>query len=116
MNHIYLGIKGKAVCVDKNSGDIIWETTLKATSSVTNIYLEDNKLFAYSGGHLFCLNKTDGTKLWENELKGFGYGPCIIASENQDAAQINAQLAAQQAAAAAVITASTVATTNNSGG
>lgn len=116
MNQIYLGIKGQAVCVDKNNGDIIWQTTLKSTSAVTNIYLEDNKLFAYSGGHLFCLNKADGTLLWENELKGLGYGPCIIASENQNAAGISAQLAAQQAAAAAVITASTVATTSNSGG
>lgn len=115
MENIYLGIKGKAVCVDKNNGDILWEATLKGTSSVTNIYLEDDKLFAYSGGHLFCLNKTDGQVLWENELKGFGYGPCIIASDNQGAVQISAQLAAQQATAAAVITASTV-STNNSGG
>lgn len=116
MKYIYLGIKGKAVCIDKINGGIIWETSLKSTSSVTNIYLEEDKLFAYSGGHLFCLNKTDGVVLWENELKGLGYGPCIIASENSKAAEISAQLAAQQAAAAAVVTATTVAATTNSGG
>lgn len=111
MSYLYIGIKGQCVCIDKDSGEVQWQTQLKSTSSVTNLYIEGNRIFAYSGGHLFCLNRSDGEVLWENELKGLGYGPCIIAGENS-ATHFHANQAAQQANTAAVMAAA-VATTGS---
>lgn len=76
------------------------------------MYYENDMVFAYAGGHLFGINAYDGSIKWENELKGFGYGTCIIASEHQNNAVINAQVAAQQAAAT---TANTAVQANNHG-
>jgi outer membrane protein assembly factor BamB len=100
MEKLFLGIKGQLVCLDKASGNKLWATKLKSTSGVTNLLFEDDKVFAYSGGHLFCVAAKDGKVLWENKLDGLGYGPCIIASENQNASLIADQLQAQQSSAA----------------
>jgi len=102
---LYLGIKGSVVCLDQKTGDVIWSKHLKSSSAITNIYIEDDFIFAYSGGHLFCLTTKKGHIVWENKLKGMGYGSCIIASGSQSASVI----AANQAQAAT--TAGTVATT-----
>jgi outer membrane protein assembly factor BamB len=111
MDKLFLGINSHVVCLSKNSGEQQWKTKLKS-SSITNVYFENNAVFAYSGGHLFCLNADDGTITWENPLKGLGYGTCIIASEHQNSAIIANQIAAQQATAAASIAATTTTTSN----
>ncbi|MGB0217275.1 MAG: PQQ-binding-like beta-propeller repeat protein [Alteromonas oceani] len=114
MEKLFLGIKGQLVCLDKASGDKLWATKLKSTSGVTNLLFEDDKVFAYSGGHLFCVAAKDGKVLWENKLDGLGYGPCIIASENQNASLIADQLQAQQAQQASAATAGVIAATAGS--
>ncbi|MFT6990955.1 MAG: outer membrane protein assembly factor BamB [Paraglaciecola sp.] len=116
MKKLFIGIQGKAVCLDKASGDILWSSKLKSSSSVTNVYYEDNQVFAYSGGHLFCLNAETGEIVWENGLSGFGFGACIIASENQSsAAAISNQIASQQAAASSTIVATSSSASSGSG-
>lgn len=113
MEKLYLGIKGYVVCLDKETGSKQWETKLKSTSGVTNLLLEDDKVFAYSGGHLFCLRAKDGKKLWKNKLDGLGYGPCIIASENQNDSLIASQVQAQQNSAAATAAIAATAASNS---
>lgn len=106
MDKLFLGIKSHVVCINKNTGDKLWATKLKS-STITNVYYENDKIFAYSGGHLFCLKASDGAIVWENTLKGFGYSTCIIASESQNSALIANQIAAQQAVATAGVVAAT---------
>ncbi|WP_298633631.1 PQQ-binding-like beta-propeller repeat protein [uncultured Umboniibacter sp.] len=100
MNKLFLGIKSHVVCIDKRDGKELWRTKLKS-STITNVYYEDDQVFAYSGGHLVCLNIRDGSVVWTNPLKGLGYSTCIMASEQQSASVIANQIASQQAAAAA---------------
>jgi outer membrane protein assembly factor BamB len=116
MQRLFIGIQGKAVCLDKATGDILWSTKLKSSSSVTNVYYEENQVFAYSGGHLFCLNAETGEIKWENGLSGYGFGACIIASESQNsAAAISNQVASQQAAASSTIVATSSSSSSGSG-
>jgi outer membrane protein assembly factor BamB len=105
---LYLGIKGSVVCLEQKTGEVIWSKHLKSSSAITNIYIEDNFIFAYSGGHLFCLTTDKGDIVWENKLKGMGYGSCIIASDSQAASVIAANQA--QAASAGAVAASVAAT------
>jgi len=99
MKRLFIGIKGYAVCINKKGGDIVWKTKLKTSADVTNIFHEDDCIFAYSSGHLFCLSASDGQILWKNGLSGFGYGPCIITGENSSIPQQSAAVAAHKAAA-----------------
>tara|TARA_Y100001970_G_C13875996_1_gene671449 strand:- start:310 stop:663 length:354 start_codon:yes stop_codon:yes gene_type:complete len=116
MEKLFLGIKGHVVCLDKVTGKKLWETKLKSTSGVTNLLFEDKHVFAYAGGHLFCVNAENGRIKWENKLDGYGYGACIIASENQNASLIADQLQAQQSSAAtASIIAATASTSAGAG-
>lgn len=110
MEKLFLGISNHVVCLNKKNGTEIWKTKLRS-STITNVYFESDRVFAYSGGHLFCLNANDGAIIWQNQLKGLGYGTCIIASEHQNSAVIANQIAAQQTGAAA----STVAATGAAG-
>ncbi|MCP3865647.1 MULTISPECIES: PQQ-binding-like beta-propeller repeat protein [Marisediminitalea] len=116
MEKLFLGIRGHVVCLDKATGKKLWETKLKSTSGVTNLLFEDKHVFAYAGGHLFCVNAENGRIKWENKLDGYGYGACIIASENQNASLIADQLQAQQSSAAtASIIAATASTSAGAG-
>jgi len=111
MKKLFLGISNHVLCLSKKTGEQLWKTKLKS-SSITNVYYENEYIFAYSGGHLFCLNASDGSVVWENPLKGFGYSTCIIASEHQNATVISSQIATQQAVAASSIAASTAASSS----
>ncbi len=114
MDKLFLGINNHVVCLSKKTGEQIWKTKLKR-SNITNVYFENDALFAYSGGHLFRLSASDGAIIWENPMKGFGFGTCIIASEHQDASVITSnQITTQQAAAAAMVTTAGGATTSGS--
>lgn len=104
MEHLFLGVNGHVVCINKSNGNEIWRTKIKS-GSITNVYYEDKFIYAHSGGYLFCLKAANGKIKWENSLKGLGYGSCIIASEQQNGALISSQIA-QQAGAAAGIAAS----------
>lgn len=108
MDKLFLGIQSHVVCISKKTGDQVWKTKLKS-ASITNVYFENDFIYAYSGGHLFCLKAKSGEVVWENSLKGFGYGTCIIASENDNSALIASQVATQQASVAASIAVTTTA-------
>ncbi|MEQ3697143.1 MAG: PQQ-binding-like beta-propeller repeat protein [Pseudomonadales bacterium] len=112
MNKLFLGIKSHVVCIDKRDGKELWRTKLKS-STIINVYYEDDQVFAYAGGHLFCLKTRDGSIVWTNTLKGLGYSTCIMASEQQSASVIANQVASQQAAAAATTGATGAATASN---
>ena len=63
---------------------------------------------------MFCLNADTGEIVWENGLSGYGFGACIIASENQSSATaISSQIASQQAAVTSTIVATS--SSNSSG-
>ncbi len=108
MDRIFLGMKGHVVCLNRKDGSEVWRTKLKS-SQLTNVVLEQSNLYVAAGGHLYCLQATDGKLLWENQLSGLGYGPCIIATENQSA-PLTANLQAQQAASVATTAAITTST------
>lgn len=82
MNHIFIGIKGYAVCLDKHSGHEIWRTKLKSMATITTITHDEKRVFAYANGHLFCLEASSGKIKWENNLPGLGHSYCVISSSN----------------------------------
>ena len=107
-NQLYLGMSGHVVCINKRDGSEVWRTKIKG-GQLTNVVVDGELVFAYSGGHLFCLSAADGRVHWENPLRGLGYGHCILAARgSQDAAmaasrvedQAAAVIAAEAAAAA----------------
>lgn len=102
MERLFLGIRNHVVCLSKKTGEQFWKTKLKS-SSITNVYYENDNVFAYSGGNFVCLKASDGSIVWENPLKGLGYGTCIIASEHQNTSVISSQLASQQSMAASTV-------------
>lgn len=82
-NYIYLGIKGRVVALERNSGQKMWETQLKVkglTDGFVNVVFDDDALFAHSGGELFCLDPVSGKLRWHNDLPGLGYGMATFAS------------------------------------
>ena len=97
-DRLFIGIKGHVLCIDKGSGREIWKTHLK-NSSLTNLTLDGDRIYAHAGGHLFCLHSSDGLIQWENPLTGMGYGYCLFAGN--DPAQAMSAAAALDAAAAA---------------
>ncbi len=81
MSDLFIGIKGHAVCISKETGEEKWRTKLKSMANVTNICFDEDNVYAYTHGYLFCLNPKDGTILWENGLSGLGHSHCIIAAQ-----------------------------------
>ena len=96
--HLYIGVKGHVVCLNKRTGKEIWKTHLKS-SGLTNLVIQDDLIVAHTKGELFALKMTDGAILWNNPLTGLGYGYCLIASNSQNAIVTIAQSEEEQAAA-----------------
>ncbi|PCI72013.1 MAG: hypothetical protein COB38_04750 [Gammaproteobacteria bacterium] len=111
MDKLFLGIHSHVVCISKKTGDKLWDTKIKS-ATITNVYFENDFVYAYSGGHLFCLKASNGEVVWENSLKGFGYGTCIIASESENTALIASQIATQQSVAASIAVTASVASSS----
>lgn len=99
MEKLYIGVGYHIVCLDKNSGNIIWKTKLKK-SEIVNCYLDEDLVFAHAGGCLYCLDIVDGRIKWENGLKGLGYGACVFAGASQQNQYLQKHKASQNAAAA----------------
>lgn len=98
-NHLYIGVKGHVVCLDKRTGSIIWKTHLKS-SGLTNLVIQDPLIIAHTKGELYALNRPNGSILWNNPLTGLGYGHCLIANNHQNNVSVIAQADSEQAAAA----------------
>lgn len=96
---LYIGIKNCVLCLAKRNGKQIWRTKLRS-STLVNVVVDEDLVYAYAHGHLYCLDANTGDLIWENTLPGLGYSHCIIATEGNQAAVIAAQQMASNAAAA----------------
>ena len=91
---VYVGIKGSAIALNRETGKIVWETHLKGSGFV-HLVLDGNNLYATAQGEIFCLDAATGEGRWNNELKGYGWGLACIATRNVPNGSID--LAAQAA-------------------
>jgi len=94
---IYVGIKGRVVALDYNTGAILWQTSL-AGSYFLNVVEDGNRVFALSQGEAYCLDAANGTILWHNPLKGcgLGIGSLVVPGQPAQSAAMAAQIAANQ--------------------
>ena len=102
-NHIYVGIKGTVLALDRSSGVVVWQTGLSGGTFV-NLADDGDRVYALSQGEAFCLDARDGRILWKNPLKGFGLGLGSIlvpGNNNSHASAAVAQIRSNQQAAAA---------------
>jgi len=107
-NHVYVGLKGSVLALERESGRILWQREL-AGSSFVNLIEDGDHIFALSQGEAYCLDAGTGALIWHNPLKGFGLGIGSILVSGQPArsagavAQIIAaeEAATQQAATSA---------------
>ena len=76
--HLYIGIRGCVLAIDRATGQEVWSTSLKGAEFV-NVVLDCGQLFAGSKGRLYRLDPATGTILWENGLTGMGWGLIAMA-------------------------------------
>src|SRR5258706_3403546 len=97
----FIGIKGSVVALDRASGAIVWQTTLKGADFV-NLVLDGDTLLATTRGEAFCLDAATGQVRWNNPLKGMGWGIASVATPEGNATAVAAETArrARQSAAA----------------
>ncbi len=98
---IYVGIKGRVLALDYNTGAILWQTSV-AGAFFVNVVDDGNRVFALSQGEAYCLEAATGTILWHNPLKGcgIGIGSLVVPGRPAPSAAMAAQIAAAQQQAA----------------
>jgi hypothetical protein len=94
---VFVGLNGRVSALDRNTGEIVWETREKLAGDVS-LLLDGDRLIAALNGYLYCFDPRDGRVLWHNPLKGYGLGVATLTSVRGQSSQ---QAAAQQAAVAA---------------
>jgi outer membrane protein assembly factor BamB len=82
---LFIGVSGKVVALDAETGTEIWRTKLKSTGTVL-LHRADTQLYASVSGELFCLDPQSGAMRWHNKLKGLGLGLVSMAT-TKDAAE-----------------------------
>ena len=105
---IYVGIKGRVMALDYNSGAILWQTSL-AGSYFVNVVDDGNRVFALSQGEVYCLDAGSGAILWHNPLKGcgLGLGSIVVPGRPVQSAAMAAQITADQQRASSTAAAGT---------
>ena len=76
---LYVGIKGGVLAMRKSDGTTVWYTRLRRGTSFVPLIVEDDRIYAASGGEITCLDATTGAQIWHNELKGYGTGYAALA-------------------------------------
>lgn len=101
--HILLvGVKGALLAFHRHTGEHLWATELKSSSSdFVTVIADDTCAYAHTGGELFCVELLTGRKLWQDKLKGFGYGLASLGLPDGPAASPSAEALRQIAAATA---------------
>ena len=92
---IYVGIKGRVLALDYNTGTILWQTSL-AGAYFVNVVDDGNRVFALSQGEAYCLDAASGAIMWHNPLKGsgIGTGSLVVPGRLVPSAAMVAQIAA----------------------
>ncbi|MEI6233403.1 MAG: PQQ-binding-like beta-propeller repeat protein [Planctomycetota bacterium] len=80
-NILYIGLKGQVTAINKFNGEKIWGTELPAGAfnQFVTLLVEDNHVYAHTGGELFCLDAHSGDIKWQNGLPGMGYDVASLA-------------------------------------
>lgn len=100
MEPVYIGIKGRVICIDRQSGATRWTTQLLKRYFV-NLHRDGDDILASTHGELFCLDARSGTIKWRNPLPGMGRGLITIAGNPGNWAAIAQQQDEQAQAAVA---------------
>jgi len=101
---VYVGFNSRAVALDRQTGEIVWEwKSPKGRSPHVAVLLDGDRVIASVHGYTYCLDAITGEQLWSNPLTGFGTGLPTLASiyGNSGSAAAAALIAQQQAAGAA---------------
>lgn len=99
MEPIYIGIKGRVLCIDRQSGTTRWETHL-FKSYFVNVHRDGDEILAATHGELFCLDAHTGAIKWRHDLPGLGRGLITIAGSAGNLTALEQQQQNEQAAAA----------------
>src|ERR1700681_3613337 len=76
---IFIGIRGRVVCLDRMTGQEVWSASLKGSDFVT-LLPDGELLLAATRGEVFCLQAATGKLLWQNNMPGQGLGLASIAT------------------------------------
>ena len=95
MKTLYIGIKGRVVCIDRSSGRTVWETHL-ASSQFVNVQTHDGELLAGTRGELYCLDPETGEIKWHNGLPGMGWGIMSVAGDHDNSAAVQEVIQCQR--------------------
>lgn len=76
---VFVGLNGRAFCLDRATGQLVWEAKLKGTDFVT-LLVDGDLLFAATRGEIFCLHAATGNLLWQNDMPGQGLELASIAT------------------------------------
>lgn len=86
-NIIYVGVKAHVAAIDRDTGEIRWQTKLKGGLSsgerFVSLLVQDGRVYAHTYGELFCLDQETGEILWTNSLDGLGYDIASLAVEGR---------------------------------
>ncbi len=102
-NLLFIGTLHYVAAIDKSDGGILWRSQLKTGlftgHPFVTLLVEDQKVFAHTGGELFCLDALTGRQLWMNKLEGLGYemASLAIAGSSAPSPEAIAQLQHEEA-------------------
>ncbi|HUB81175.1 MAG TPA: PQQ-binding-like beta-propeller repeat protein [Bryobacteraceae bacterium] len=104
MAHLFIGIKGTVLAIDRATGAMVWER--KLGGDFINVVLDGDELYAAAEGELSRLDPATGEVVWNNGLKGKGFGLVTIAqSPTGNWNSVEEKLRRDEAAATGVTTA-----------
>jgi len=80
--HFFISTGPRVACLDKASGEVIWETELDGNLGYGAIVLDDDRIIAAGHRLAACLDRATGAITWQTKIKGLS-SPTSIALDKK---------------------------------
>jgi outer membrane protein assembly factor BamB len=87
-NKFYIATNSRVACLDKASGEILWQTELGGHLHYGSLLVDDDWIYAAGHKRAACLNRASGALRWQTVLKGLSSPTSIALDKTVPGGQI----------------------------
>lgn len=87
-NRFYIATGTRVACLDKASGEIVWQTELGGNLHYGSLLIDDDWIFAAGHKRAACLDRATGALRWQTEVKGLSSPTAISLDKHVPGGQI----------------------------
>jgi len=84
----YIATGNRVACLDKATGEVIWQTDLDGSLNYASMVLDDERILVSGHKRAACLDRATGALRWQTEIKGLSSPNTLALDKSVPGGQI----------------------------